>query len=100
MENDSPFTNGKLENNYGWLKLVITGKDATGMTTGKVEFYLADFRNTATPKGIVKVWTKVDLTSLGKVHRLEFSFEGSDVGEWGLNTPAYCCIDDIRIVVR
>lgn len=44
-------------------------------------------------------WTLFDLTNIKKqaVNRIEFDFEGSDSGAYGLNTPAYVCIDDIRI---
>jgi hypothetical protein len=31
------------------------------------------------------------------VQSVKFNFEGSDSGAYGLNTPAYICIDDITI---
>ena len=40
-------------------------------------------------------WTYVDLSSLGKVDQLAFRMTGSRTGDWGLNTPAYFCIDNI-----
>lgn len=87
-----------------WCKLIITGVRADGTESGTVEFYLADFRS-ADAKGIVKEWTKVDLSALGSVAKLRFAMDSSDVDEGGflggsqpaLNNPAYFCIDDITI---
>ena len=76
-----------------WFKIIITGFDARGNETGKVEFYLADFRNGR--EFILREWIRVDLTSLGQVNRLEFTFDSTDVGEWGVNTPQYAAIDNI-----
>ena len=87
----SAFTNGD------WFKLIITGFDARGNEAGKVEFYLADFRGGRTT--IVQEWTRVNLSPLGKVNRLEFTFASSDTGEWGINTPTYAAIDNIIYVV-
>ena len=90
-----PFTAGD------WFKLIIKGFDARGNETGKVEFYLADFRSGR--QTIVSQWTRVDLSRLGKVNRLEFAFDSSDymiAGEnrW-INTPQYAAIDNIIYIV-
>ncbi len=83
-----------------WCKLIITGVRADGTDSGTVEFYLADFR-TDDAKGIVKEWTKVDLSALGSVAKLRFEMDSSDVDEFfgarALNNPTYFCIDDITI---
>ncbi len=79
--------------NSDWFKVVISGFDVNGVETGKVEFYLADFRDGKS--FICQEWTKVDLTALGKVNKVEFAFESTDNGDWGMNTPGYACIDDI-----
>jgi len=73
-----------------WLKCTITGKTAQG-TESSVEIDLAKDGD------YVKTWQYCDLTSLGKVVELSFAFTGSRTGEYGLNTPAYICIDDIEI---
>ena len=83
--------------NGDWFKLIITGFDARGRETGKEEFYLADFRGGRTT--IVQEWTRIDLSRLGKVNRLEFTFASSDTGEWGINTPTYAAIDNIIYAV-
>jgi hypothetical protein len=79
-----------------WFKLTITGIGSDGADKGSVEFYLADFR-TAGSGGVVSEWTKVDLKSLGAVQKLQFSLSSSDVGAYGMNTPAYFCLDDLAI---
>jgi len=89
---------GKDGSDPDWFLLTITGKDDNGDVTGTVEFYLADFRfedNSA--DYIVKTWEFVDLTSLGVVKSLAFSLSSSDVGVFGMNTPAYFAIDTIVI---
>ncbi len=42
----------------------------------------------------IKDWTYVDLSSLGQVNEVMFYMSGSDSGEYGLNTPAYFCLDN------
>jgi hypothetical protein len=79
-----------------WFKLVIEGFNKSGTSTGKVEFYLADFRTSASP-GIITEWTKVDLSPLGSVTTIKFDLQSSDVGDWGMNTPAYFCFDNLAI---
>jgi PKD repeat protein len=87
---------GTSGNDEDFLKLTINGLDSTGHLTAKVDFYLADFRFADnTQDYIVNKWTKVDLTSLGAVNQLTFTFQSSDNGDWGMNTPAYVCVDDI-----
>ena len=81
-----------------WFKLSIEAYDKNDVKTGTtVEFYLADFR-TATSPGIITEWRKVDLRPLGnKVHTIKFTLDSSDVGDWGMNTPAYFCFDNLAI---
>jgi len=79
-----------------WFALTITGKDADGAVTRAVEFYLADFRFANSGDDyIVDSWEYVDLSSLGAVKGLEFGLNSSDVGGWGMNTPAYFAIDSV-----
>jgi hypothetical protein len=78
------------------LMLTITGKDADGIVTGAVDFYLADYRFADNDADyLVNTWEYVDLTSLGIVKSIEFSLSSSDVGDWGMNTPAYFAIDTL-----
>ncbi len=86
-----------------WFMLTITGLDSLGETIRSVDFYLADF--TGYQDGddkddyIVSEWTWVDLTGLGsQVASLQFVLSSSDVGEYGMNTPAYFAIDNVTII--
>ena len=76
-----------------WFKLTFTGYNAQGNKTGTKEFYLADFRSGKTY--ICSDWTKVELSSLGKVNKIEISLSSTDKGDYGMNTPAYVCLDNL-----
>lgn len=80
---------------YDWLLLTIEGYDKAGVKKGEVPFYLANFLTGG--GGIVTEWTKVDLSALGRVNRLEFKISGSDNNDYGLTAPSYFCFDDIAI---
>ncbi|MGA1869884.1 MAG: DUF4465 domain-containing protein [bacterium] len=75
-----------------WYMLTITGKDTEGNITGNVEFLLAENRD------IVNSWVWVDLSDLGNVRSIEFALSSSDTGDWGMNTPAYFCMDNLILV--
>lgn len=85
--NDGTFS--KKFDDTDWLKCTIIGTHLDG-TTAKVEISLAQGTN------YVNEWQKVDLAALGIVKKLSFEFDGSDKSSYGLNTPAYICLDDIN----
>lgn len=70
--------------------LTITGYNGN-TETGHVDFKLADGFN------IVKTWEKVDLSSLGEVTTLHFGLTSTDSGQYGMNTPAYFCLDQLTV---
>ena len=79
-----------------WFKLIIYGKDLANQLLGQIEFYLADFRfNNSSEDYIVNTWQLVDLTPINSARILEFSLDSSDVGAWGMNTPAYFALDNL-----
>ncbi len=81
-----------------WFKLVIWGTNEAGVSTDSVEFYLADYRfEDNSLDYIVSEWEWVELSHLGKVSELNFILLSSDVGEFGMNTPAFFCIDNITV---
>jgi len=103
MQNGGGFSKqfgGVSGNDADWFLLTITGKNAAGQATASpVEFYLADFRFADnTQDYIVDAWEYVDLRSLGAVSTLEFSLTSSDVGTYGMNTPAYFAMDNLTFV--
>jgi len=77
----------------GWFRVTATGR-RLGATTAATEFYLADRRG-GSPPGIVSGWEWFDLSGLGTVDAVQFDFSGSDVGQFGLNTPAYFAMDNL-----
>ncbi len=91
---------GASGNDPDWFLLTITGKNAGGAAIGTVDFYLADYRFADNASDyIVDDWTPVDLTSLGdNVRGLEFALTSSDVGGYGMNTPAYFAMDSLTVV--
>jgi hypothetical protein len=78
-----------------FLKLLVWGTDTLGNLTDTVAFFLADYRF-ENPENdyLVKTWEWLNLTSLGAVKELHFGMESSDVGDWGINTPTYLCMDN------
>ena len=75
-----------------YFKLSFVGYLA-GVKIGTVDFYLADYRNGKSI--IVKEWTYVELgTALGIVDEIHCLLESTDNGDYGMNTPAYFCLDN------
>ena len=78
-----------------WFKLTINGY-LNDSLTGTVEFYLADYRFADNSQDyILKEWETIDLSSLGTINKLSFTLSSSDTGQFGMNTPAYFCFDNI-----
>ena len=85
---NSPATNDT------WVKIVAYGYNANEEEVGTTEFYLCN-----TGRQIVTDWQKWDLSSLGKVNKIVFNFAASDdqIGNYGLNCPAYFAYDDVAV---
>ena len=81
----------------GWFSVTASGS-RNGSPVGSVEFFLADLRG-ASPVGVRSGWNWFDLGGLDTVDSLSFSFAGSDVGDYGLNTPAYFAMDNLTYAV-
>ncbi|MBE9488155.1 MAG: DUF4465 domain-containing protein [Bacteroidetes bacterium] len=96
--------NGEEASNYAplsyenkdYLLLKIEGINKAGETTGTIDYYMADFRET-TSKGIDEGWKKVDLSSLGAVNSLKFVMEATRTNSYGTTIPTYFCFDDLTI---
>lgn len=62
-----------------------------------INFYLADFRFADNNQDyIINEWTAIDLTPLGIADSLQFTLHSSDVGQFGINTPTYFCLDNLK----
>jgi hypothetical protein len=98
---NSSYLVNSVENGDSYAKKFETGdylKVTVTADNGKsVDFYPADYRTGVT---VVKDWKWLDLSSLGRVKVLTFTFDGTDKGGWGLNTPSYVCIDDLTYEVE
>ena len=75
-----------------FFTLTVTGLDAADNVTGSVNISLARDIN------LVDMWIWNDLMQLGVVSALEFSLSSSDVGVYGMNTPAYFAMDNLTAV--
>ena len=77
-----------------WFKVTFTGyKGET--ETGSVDYYLADFRDGKTY--INKEWVEIDLTPLADATTVMITFDSTDKGQFGVNTPKYVFIDNLTI---
>ena len=97
----SPFdADGNLDGTNGedYFLLTIFGYKNGNKSNDSVNFYLADYRDTNN-QYIVNEWEWIDLTSLGHVDSLEFNLTSTDIGQWGMNTPAYFCFDNLTYEV-
>jgi len=91
---------GVSGNDKDWYKLTAIGYDAAGDSVKSVDFYLADYRSDDNTKDyIINKWTTVDFSQLGKINKLTFRFSSSDNGAWGMNTPAFVCLDNLKYEV-
>jgi hypothetical protein len=88
---------GATGNDQDWFKLTITAINENGVVAGTGDLYLADFRSADNSKDyIANIWSSVDLSSFGYIKALKFELSSSDTGQFGMNTPGYVCIDNIR----
>ena len=78
-----------------WCLLTLTGYDAAGEATGTVDFYLADFRNSA--GYVVSEWTTVNTEALGKVNKVEIKLTWGE--EWDKTSASNysVCLDNIKM---
>ena len=84
------FTNADQD----YFKLHIYGY-SNGSIADSTEFYLADFTHAdSTLDYIVTDWQYVELLP-GPYDSVSFDLSSSDVGAFGMNTPAYFCIDNV-----
>lgn len=88
---------GASGNDPDFFLLTIKKYENGSLGADSINFYLADFRFADNSQDyIINEWTKVDLTPLGKADSLQFTLSSSDVGQYGINTPTYFCVDDIK----
>ena len=76
----------------GNVKIIAIGYDAAGKEiTNHLEFFIAN------AGGNIQEWTYWDLSSLGKVSKIEFNMAGDSDNGYGFSQPAYFCYDDVAV---
>lgn len=69
-----------------------------GQVTDTAILYLADYRFTDNAQDyIVKAWKEATFNFSQPFDSIGFELESTDVGAFGMNTPAYFCLDDIVV---
>lgn len=99
MKNGDSFAKkfgGSSGNDPDWFKLIVRPyRGGTLSTTDSVEFYLADFRFPNNSQDyILQNWQWVDCSAFNAIDSIVFELKSSDVGSFGMNTPAYFSIDN------
>jgi len=62
----------------------------------EIELNLADYTYVNNSEDyILNGWIDMDLSEVGYIKYMSFSFESTDMGDYGINTPTYFCIDNI-----
>ena len=87
---------GSSGNDSDYFKINIQAWKANGIPADTaLTFYLADYTSADSSKDyIIKDWTWVDLKALNDIDSLFITFESSDTGQFGINTPTYFYMDD------
>lgn len=96
------------------LKVKIQGCDASGAPIAKSEinfnliqglslfqydpYYGYGFMKFVNVSGSRNLWTQLPLYMLGKVNKILISFDSTDKGDWGINTPQYLALDEFTTV--
>ena len=90
---------GESGDDPDFFLLTIKGYVNGEMINDSIDFYLADYRSTDNSEDyIIDDWTWVDLEDFGLVDSLAFSLSSSDNGAFGMNTPAYFCMDQFTLL--
>jgi hypothetical protein len=89
---------GVTGNDPDYFLLTIKSWHNGALSADSVDFYLADYRFSDNSQDyIVDEWEWVDLSSLGPVDSLGFTLRSTDVGQFGINTPTFFCVDHITL---
>ncbi len=87
---------GETGNDPDFFMLTIKKYQGGAISDDSINVYLADYRAASAAKDyILDDWKYIDLTTLGEVDSLVMQVRSSDVGAFGMNTPAYVCFDEI-----
>lgn len=83
-------------NDPDFFRLTVRKYLGGELSADSIDFYLADYRFADNSQDyLVDEWTFLDLSALGEADSLSFILNSSDVGVFGMNTPAYFCLDNV-----
>jgi hypothetical protein len=92
---------GKSGNDADFFRIIIYGYLQGKKKQDTTVFYLADYTNIDNSKDyIIKNWAYADLSKLGSVDSISFKLESTDIGQFGMNTPAFFCIDNFEYEIK
>ena len=104
MQNGDSFAKkfgGATGNDPDLFSVTLRGFDnvgGTGNAIGAVNVNLSDFRFTNNSQDyILNNWLNVDLASIADARSVSLSFFSTDTGAFGINTPTYLALDNLRI---
>lgn len=81
-----------------YFKLIVRGYKNGVVKNDSATFMLADFTYTNNAQDyVVNTWQFVNTSNLGEVDSLKFFLRSTDVGAFGMNTPAYFAIDNMSL---
>lgn len=90
---------GESGDDPDFFSVTLSGLDDQLQVVGTLEVFLADFRFADNSEDyILDEWIWVDTSAWGAITGIQFNFDSSDVGGFGINTPLYVAIDDIGII--
>jgi len=82
-------------NDPDFLSVTFYGFDFSNEVIDSIVFYLADYRFEDNNQDyIINEWTYLDLSIFQDASKITFSFQSSDIGNYGINTPTYFCMDN------
>ena len=84
--------------NKDWFKLTVKKYFHGNLSNDSAEIYLADYRYADTTQNYaLQNWMWISLSSLGNVDSLTFALHSTQNGMYGMNTPAFFCIDNLTL---
>lgn len=98
LEGDPPAKQfgGGSGDDLDYFNLILTGYNESSQKVVEATINLADYRYLNNAEDYIgNQWTSVNLSEAGFLKYLTISFESSDMGDFGINTPTYICIDNI-----
>lgn len=92
---------GETGNDPDYFLITIRAYKNGELKADSINFYLADYRfEDNTDDYLIDDWTYIDVSVLGQVDSIGLSLSSSDNGQFGMNTPAYFCIDHVVTSTR